>query len=235
MPVSPETEWILIASGLIAHADGELEGNEVERLMAIIDEQIPEQDYADWLSLIGDKAQLEARYAALADPPQAQHRALLEEAWTMAMVDGERSASELVVLARIAERFGVEPMQLEFWRTAWTEAEQELSIRVAELAVVCLSGNELLFEDDHSPFLDLLEKLPTSIEERERLGAFATAPPTDSAELARALAAMPRARRLQAFTLVAPLIRNTVGAEAARTRFVDVGHTAGLRDVADLL
>jgi tellurite resistance protein len=235
MPVSPETEWVLIASGLIAHADGELDGNEVERLMAIIDEQIPEQDYADWLSLIGDKAKLEARYDALPNPPEALHRVVLEQAWTMAMVDGDRSASELVVLVRIAERFGVEPMQLEFWRTAWTDAEQELSIRVAELAIVCLSGNELLFEDDHSPFLDLMERLPTSHDERQRLGALATEPPTDSAELARALAAMPRARRLQAFAMVAPLIRDSIGAEGARTRFIDVGQTAGLRDVATLL
>ena len=235
MPVSPETEWILIASGLIAHADGELDGSEIERLMAIVDEQIPDDDYSDWLSLIGDKAKLEARYAALADPPEAQHRMLLEQAWTMAMVDGERSSSELVVLAKIAERFGVEPVQLEFWRAAWTEAEQELSERVAELAVVCLSGNELLFEEDHSPFLDLLQRLPTSTEERERLAGFASEPPTDSAELAQALAAMPRARRLQAFVMVAPLIGHSVGAEAARTRFIDIGQTAGIRDVADLL
>ncbi|PRQ07963.1 tellurite resistance TerB family protein [Enhygromyxa salina] len=228
MPVSPETEWVLIASGLIAHADDELDGNEVERLMAIIDEQIPEEDYSDWLSLIGDKARLEAHYAALPDPPEAQHRVVLEQAWTMAMVDGDRSAAELVVLARIAERFGVEPMQLEFWRAAWTEAEQELAIRVAELAVVCLSNDDSLDEDDHSPFLDLIERLPTSHDERERLGALATQPPVDSAELARALAAMPRARRLQAFTLVAPLIQ----ADAARARYIDIAKTAGLRDIA---
>ncbi|KIG16911.1 hypothetical protein DB30_04073 [Enhygromyxa salina] len=233
--MSPETEWVLVASGLIAHADDELDGNEVERLMAIVDEQIPEEDYSDWLALIGDKAKLEARYAALPNPPEAQHRVVLEQAWTMAMVDGDRSASELVVLVNIAERFGVDPVQLEFWRAAWTEAEQELSLRVAEFAVVCLSGNELLFEDDHSLFLDLIARLPTTHDERERLGALANEPPVDSAELARALAAMPRIRRLQVFNMVAPLIRDAVGAEAARTRFVDIGQTAGLRDIANLL
>lgn len=235
MPVSAETEWVLIASALIAHADGELDGHEVERLMEIVDEQIPERDYADWLELIGDQAKLEVRYAALKDPPEAQQRVVLEQAWAMAMVDGFRSASELVVLARIAERFGVEPTQLDFWREAWAEAERELSIRVVELAIVCLSGNELLFEDDHSPFLDLVERLPTSNEERERLGALASQPPTDSAELARALAGMPRARRLQAFAMVAPLLRHTVGAEGARARFIDVGQAAGLRDIAEFL
>ncbi|MCA9699376.1 MAG: hypothetical protein KC431_17760, partial [Myxococcales bacterium] len=91
MPVSPEIEWILIACGLIAHADGHLDGNEVERLMSMVDDQIPADEYADWLDLLGDREALEARYAALPEPPASQHRSLLEEAWTMAMVDGTRN------------------------------------------------------------------------------------------------------------------------------------------------
>jgi uncharacterized tellurite resistance protein B-like protein len=235
MAVSPETEWILVACGLIAHADGVLDGNEVDRLMSMVDDRIPEDDYADWLAVIGDKEQLEARYAALPNPPEDQHRTILEEAWTMAMVDGERDAAELVVLARIAERFGVEPMQLEFWRSAWTTAEQEFSVRVAELATLCLGDGEPLFEDDHSPFLDLMVRLPTSSEERERLGGLATEPPSDREALARALAAMPRSRRLQAFTLVAPLVRFAVDRDGARERFQTIARTAGLLDVSEML
>lgn len=238
MPLNTEVEWILVACGLIAHADGVLDGNEVERLMAIVDDQIPPEDYAEWLEIIGDKQRLEARYAALADPPTAQHRTILEEAWTMAMVDGERQSSELVVLARIAERFGVEPMQLEFWRAAWTQAEQEFSNRVAELAAVSLGGGQPLFEDDHSGFLDLMERLPTSNEERQRLGGLATGSPDgpiDTDALARALAAMPRSRRVQAFSLVAPLVRHSADSDNARARFESIGRAAGLLDVGDLL
>lgn len=236
MAVSPETEWILIVCGLIAHADGVLDGNEVERLMGMVDDLIPEDDYGDWLGLIGDKAALDARYAEMPNPPEAQHRMILEEAWTMAMVDGERDAAELVVLARIAERFGVEPMQLEFWREAWTSAEQEFSIRVAELAMWCLAGGEALFEDDHSPYLDVMERLPTSSEERLRLGELATAPPANDAEtLGRALAALPRTRRNHAFAFVVPLVRFAVERDAAKERFEEVGRKAGLLEVGELL
>jgi len=238
MSLTTETEWILVACGLIAHADGVLDGNEVERLMAMVDDRIPPDDYAEWLDIVGDKQKLEARYAALANPPVAQHRAILEEAWAMAMADGERASSELVVLARIAERFGVEPMQLEFWRSAWTQAEQEFSHRVAELAVLSLGGGEAVFEDDHSAYLDLMERLPTSNEERQRLGALATSspnPPLDTDALARALAGMPRARRMQAFSFVAPLVRHSVDSDNARARFEQIGRAAGLLDVADLV
>jgi uncharacterized tellurite resistance protein B-like protein len=238
MSVSPETEWILVVCGLIAHADGVLDGHEVERLMAMVDDRIPEDEYAEWLDIIGDQKQLDARYAGLADPPAAQHRTILEEAWTMAMVDGERNASELVVLARIAERFGVEPIQLEFWRAAWTNAEQEFSHRVAELALLSLGGGEAVFEDDHSAFLDLMQHLPTSNDERHRLGTFATSlpnPPVESDALARALAAMPRSRRIQAFTLVAPLVRYSVDRDNATGRFETIGRAAGLLEVGELL
>jgi uncharacterized tellurite resistance protein B-like protein len=235
MPVSPETEWVLVACGLIAHADGVIDGIEAERLMALVDDRIGEDDYAEWLGVIGDKAELEARYAALPEPPAEQHRTLLEEAWTMAMVDGERNTEELVVLTRIAERLGVEPLQLEFWRAAWTRNEQEFAVRVAELAAVALGGGEALYEDDHSPFLDLIERLPTSNDERERLASLATSPPTDTSVLARALAAMPRSRRFQAFGLVAPLVRDAVETEQARARLVDIGKTAGLIDIERML
>ncbi len=238
MSLTPETEWILVVCGLIAHADGVLDGNEVERLMAMVDDRIPQDDYAEWLEIVGDKDRLEARYASLTDPPASQHRTILEEAWTMAMADGERAPAELVVLARIAERFGVEPMQLEFWRQAWTQAEQELSQRVAELAVLSLGGGQPVFEGDHSAYLDLMERLPTSNEERQRLGEIATAspnPPLDGDALARAFAAMPRPRRVQAFSLVAPLVRHSVDADNARQRFETIGRAAGLLDVADLV
>ena len=233
MPVAPETEWILVACGLIAHADGTLDGNEAERLMAMVDDRIAEDDYAEWLSVIGDRAELEARYARLPDPPAEQHRNLLEEAWAMAMVDGSRNVDELLVLTRIAERLGVEPLQLEFWREAWTHNEQEFASGVAELAVAVLGGGERLYEDDLSPVLDLIERLPTSAEERERLAGFATAPPSDVDALARRLAGMPRSRRVQAFALVAPLADAGVD-ERARGRFVDIGRTAGLIDIERL-
>ena len=234
MPVAPDVEWILVACGLIAHADDVLEGKEVERLLAMVDDQIPEHDYADWLAIIGDKAKLEARYASLPEPPADQHRAVLEQAWAMTTVNGTRHTQELLVLARIAERFGVDPMQLEFWRAAWTRDEQLFATCVAELAAMVLGGGEPLYEDDLSPFLDLLERLPTSEQERERLAELPAAPPTDAAALARTLASVPRRRRLRAFELVAPLVRASVYPAPARERLIEIGASAGLLDIATL-
>lgn len=231
MPVSLETEWVLVACGLIAHADGVLDGAEAERLMAMVDDRIPEDDYAEWLAVIGSQAALEARYAELPNPPPEQHRALLEEAWTMAMVDGSRDTEELLVLTRIAERLGVEPMQLEFWREAWTRNEQEFADAVGSLAAIVLGGGQPIYEDDLSGFLDTVERLPTSQAERERLAGLATTPPSDSGPLTRTLAGMPRSRRIQAFGLVAPLVGSSVEAEQARARFVELGRTAGLIDI----
>lgn len=228
MPVSPETQWVLVACGLIAHADGEIDGNEAERLMAMVDDKIPADDYADWLGWIGDRAKLEELYAALPDPPADQHRNLLEEAWTMAMVDGTRNTDELVVLARLAERLGVEPMQLEFWREAWTTAEREFATYAAQLALWSLAGGEALFEDDHSPYLDLIERLPTSVEERERLRPLAEQPGVDHSALGHGLAAMAKAKRIRLFKLVGPLVRDAAGAEEALARFRELAKDAGL-------
>lgn len=231
MPVSPETQWVLVACGLIAHADGEIDGNEAERLMAMVDEKIPADDYADWLGWIGDRAKLDELYASLPDPPPEQHRNLLEEAWTMAMVDGTRNTDELVVLAKLAERLGVEPMQLEFWREAWTTAEREFATHGAQLALWSLAGGEALFEDDHSPYLDLIERLPTSVEERERLRALAEHPAIDRGELARGLAALAKPKRIRLFKLIGPLVRDAAATEEALTRFRELAKDAGLSTV----
>ncbi|MFV8753448.1 TerB family tellurite resistance protein [Nannocystaceae bacterium ST9] len=231
MPVSPETQWVLVACGLIAHADGEIDGNEAERLMAMVDDKIPADDYADWLGWIGDRAKLEAIYAALPDPPADQHRNLLEEAWTMAMVDGTRNTDELVVLARLAERLGVEPMQLEFWREAWSAAEREFARHAAEAAAWSLAGEGSLYEDDHSPYLDLVERLPTSTEERERLRALAQQPAVEPGALARSLAALAKPKRIRLFKLVGPLVRDAAMADQALARFQQLAKDAGLMSV----
>lgn len=228
MPVSPETQWVLVACGLIAHADGEIDGNEAERLMAMVDEKIPADDYADWLGWIGDRAKLEEFYATLPDPPPEQHRNLLEEAWTMAMVDGSRNTDELLVLARLADRLGVEPMQLEFWREAWTQAEREFALLTVQAGAWSLAGGEPLFEADHSPFLDLVERVPTSHEERDQLRSLAQAPSFDRAALGRELAAMAKPKRVRLFKLVGPLIRDAAAPDAALERFRLLANDAGL-------
>lgn len=233
MAVPQDTQWLLVACGLIAHADGEIDGNEAERLMAMVDDRIPPDDYADWLGWIGDRVKLEELYATLPDPPADQHRALLEEAWTMAMVDGERNTEELIVLARIAERLGVEPMQLEFWREAWSRGEREFASACARTCLWALAGGEPLFEADHSPYLDLVERLPTSHDERERLRALANAPAIDREALARELATLSKPKRIRLFRLLGSLVRGAAQPDEAHARARALANESGLIGVSD--
>lgn len=233
MAVSLETQWLLVACGLIAHADGEIDGNEAERLMAMVDDRIPPDDYAQWLGIVGDHGQLAHLYAELPLPPPEQHRALLEEAWTMAMVDGERNTEELVVLTGIAERLGVEPVQLEFWREAWSRGEREFAATCARTCLWALGGGEAIFEADHSPYLDLVERLPTSHEERAKLRALASAPSIDRDALVRELASLAKPKRIRLFRLIGPLVRDAAQADQAHARARALANDCGLISVSD--
>lgn len=127
MALSLPTQWTLVASGLMAHADHVLSGEECERLMALVDEEVDGDAYAEWMSIVSDPARLSATLASLPVPPTASHRPILEEAWLMAVVDGERVEAELDALRGIAKRLGVAPAQLESWRDAWNAAQDSFA------------------------------------------------------------------------------------------------------------
>ena len=59
MALSLTTQWTLVASGLVAHADHVLSGEECERLMALVDEEVDGDGYAQWMSIISDRERLE--------------------------------------------------------------------------------------------------------------------------------------------------------------------------------
>ncbi|MBC8073935.1 MAG: TerB family tellurite resistance protein, partial [Deltaproteobacteria bacterium] len=133
MGLDPIKQWTLLCGGLVAHADGVLDGHECERLMAVLEaaEGLGSDEYTAWMAAIADAARLEELLAALPPPPPEHHRELLEGAWVMAVVDGRRSPEESQMIDRLAARMGVEPVQLEYWRDAWTAAEQEFARAVA--------------------------------------------------------------------------------------------------------
>src|SRR5690606_23000467 len=57
------TTWTLTACGLMAHADGVLDGEECDRITAMIEEEVgtDADAYAEWLAVVGDRASLEAK------------------------------------------------------------------------------------------------------------------------------------------------------------------------------
>ena len=224
---NPQTEWTIVVCGLIAHADGVLDGEECERLLAFIDDEMDADSYSDWLALVGDKAGLEAKLAELPPPPADQHRELLEQAWSMAMVDGERCEEEVEQLKEIALAIGVEPMQLEFWREAWTQTEHEFAEATAAGAAAVLAGNGPLFPDDREGFAELLRVLPTTNDHREELKA-ATAVGGDVVTVGLRLTGMNRKVRKRAMMMIAPLVVAAAQKEDARSRFVELAVGSGL-------
>ncbi|MCA9654360.1 MAG: TerB family tellurite resistance protein [Myxococcales bacterium] len=173
MALSLQTQWTLVASGLVAHADHVLTGEECERLMAMVDAEVDGDEYGDWMKTISDAEALEGLLKTLDKPPADSHRQILEDAWLMAVVDGERADEEIAVLERVAEVLGVEMLQLEFWREAWTQAQHDYAETVtAALAWVLGDGAELddQAEDAISEFVGTL---PTTHEHREALATAA--------------------------------------------------------------
>lgn len=227
MAIKPETEWTIVVCGLIAHADGVLDGEECERLLSFIDEEIEADSYSDWLAIVGDKAALEAKLSELEPPAAEHHRELLEAAWSMAMVDGERCEAEVEQLQEIALAIGVEPVQLEFWRDAWTQSEREFSDVVSAATAAILGGNGPLFAEDRELFSEFLARLPTTNDHRDELRAHAGAG-GDVVTIGLRLTGMPRKARKRALMVIAPVVGAASRAEECKARFVQLAVGGGL-------
>ncbi len=230
MAISPETEWTIVVCGLIAHADGVLDGEECERLLSFIDDEIDADAYSEWLAIVGDKAALEGKLADLEPPSAEHHRDLLEAAWSMAMVDGERCDDEVEQLKEIALAIGVEPVQLDFWRDAWTQAEREFSAMASVGAAAVLGGKGPVFPEDRERFSDFLGRLPTTNSHRDELRA-AAAGGGDVVTIGLHLTGMPRKVRKRAMKVIAPLVIEASRADDCRQRFVELAVGSGLTPV----
>ena len=57
--LTPEQEWTLVACGLIAHADDELEFGEWDQILRLIDAAVDDEEMQPWLDLLGDRPALE--------------------------------------------------------------------------------------------------------------------------------------------------------------------------------
>ncbi len=197
MAVSLQTQWTLVASGLVAHADHVLAGEECDRLMAMVEQEIDGDEYAEWMGAVADPMRLQSLLEGLDAPPESMHREILEEAWLMAVVDGERADEELQTLERIATHLGVPAPQLQEWREAWTTAQYDYAdLAVASLTWL-LAGDAEVSEDDHGTVHDFVHALPTTHEHREVLaGASPSASAQDIDQRVRALG-KPQRRDLQ--------------------------------------
>lgn len=227
MALSLTTQWTLVASGLVAHADHVLSGEECERLMALVDEEVDGDAYAQWMSIVSDRERLESMLVGLSPPPPESHRQILEDAWMMAVVDGERVDAELETLQRIATRLKVEPMQLEFWREAWSAAQHAYAdTAVAALGLVLGGGGPALPEDD-GVIQRFVHGLPTTHEHRATLTAVGLVP-QDRDEVQRRLAALPRTQRRDLVRRLASATNGAAREADTRERWRALGQELGL-------
>jgi hypothetical protein len=90
-----------------------------------------------------------------------------------------------------------------------------------------LGGDGPVFPADRAKVRDAVERLPTTAEHREELLS-AAAVPSLRGDVAGALAALPRARRLQLLHLLADLVVESERSEAAGRRFVELATRAGI-------
>lgn len=229
MALSLESQWTVVACGVMAHADGVLDGEECDLLLAMVEGEADAEEYSAWLSTISDRERLEEMLLQLPTPPQISHRELLETAWTVAVADGQRTPSEQEALERIAARLGVESVQLEFWREAWTQGQASLAELVVDAGCVALAGNAPLDADARATIRQLTRSVPTTDDHREELVA-GTAIPKDADGVARQLRALPKRRRQWVLKSLAGLPAQSNRREDTRRRLHDLGRDAGLSD-----
>ena len=229
MALSLTTQWTLVASGLVAHADHVLSGEECERLMALVDEEVDGDAYAQWMSIVSDRERLDATLAGLAAPPLESRRQILEDAWLMAVVDGERVDAEIDALRRIASRLAVDAKQLESWREAWSTTQHAYAeTAVAALAHV-LGGGEPGQPEDEGSIERFVHSLPTTHEHRAKLVAAGLRPQT-AERVQQRTRALSRAQRRDLVRRLATAAVAAAQADDAHARWRALGRELGLSD-----
>lgn len=233
MTLTPEQEWILVACGLIAHADGELKDGECDLILAMLDDRLPESEHTRWLDLLADHEVLRRTFAELPPPLPAFTEQTLERAWSMALADGEGSAAEVVVMEEIAAQLGVTAHELTGWRRQWSERAAELAEHIAAFAAVLIHCDGVLDQDEAAQYRALLERLPLAPGRRAALADqnLLCAPQLD--HVGAHLAALPRDRRLSVLRAIAPLVPASSRPELGREFFLDLASFAAVpRDQA---
>lgn len=224
------SEWVLVISGLIAHADGVLESAECERLLSMLDEEgVDAETYSSWVSNIGDRSFLEERFEALPRPDGDLVPVLLREAWHMAMADGTRATEEEEALVAVAARLGVDAAALAKHRDAWAADELSFAEVVATAALGVAGDGQPLPEDARPWFKAFIEALPTEGDHREELLAMAVVP-TSMAEGTRAFEGLERRSAIRCLRLVSKVVATHPRPDLARARFERLVQGASLSE-----
>ena len=228
MTLMPEQEWILVACGLIAHADGDLKDGESDLILAMLEEQLPEDEHRRWLELLRDLDGLRATFRELPPPLPAFTEQTLEKAWAMALADGDASPSEVAVMEEIAGQLGVNARELAGWRRQWTEQAADLGEHIAAFAAVMIHHDGVLDTDEIAQYRALLDRLPLAPERRNTLAAEYLAAAPKLNHVGARLAALPRERRLAVLRAIGPLVSASSHADLGRDFFLELATIAAV-------
>ncbi|MBL4685228.1 MAG: hypothetical protein JKY37_11605 [Nannocystaceae bacterium] len=229
MTLSLASQWKLVAAGLMAHADEVIVGEECERLMVLVEEEVDGDEYGEWLSIVSDPDKLRTTLASLAPLPAADHRAVLEEAWMMAVIDGVRHPQEIAMLETLGETLGVESVQLEFWREAWAQAQNDRAETTVRTLATLLASHDPAART--SVMDTVLFELPTTTEHRDALAVIAKLPQT-RADVVQRTMALSKTLRYDVVARVANAIAGVDNAEQAQTELRSIATEAGLSEEA---
>lgn len=227
MPLTPEQEWILVASGLVAHADDVIEVGEWDQVLRLVDGKLDDADTEAWLDILADRGQLEQRFKGLDPVPGAMAKGVLERAWDMALADGAASEVEIEVHDRVAERLGVDLAEAETWRAAWNDRAAQRAELVVAYAAIMANLDGQLDAGEAAEFDTLLERMPVPVARRVELAASLHQPP-ELDELVGRLAALETESRRAVLAEIAPMVHASRRGEREKTAFMELAKGVGL-------
>jgi hypothetical protein len=225
--LTPEQEWTLVACGLIAHADDELEFGEWDQILRLIDASVDDEQVQPWLDVLGDRPALERRFAELDPPLPFVCEQLLEQAWRMALADGSGSEVEAAVHDRIAEKFGVSAEQAQSWRERWTAEAATRAELVVSFAAALANLDGRMDSAEAVQFDSLLERMPLPVSRRVALAGLLYAPPKLD-ELGTRLAALEPEAREAVLYEIAPLVQASHSGDREREVFLELAALAAV-------
>ncbi len=231
--LTPEQEWTLVACGLIAHADDMLEFGEWEQILRLIDATVDDAGLQPWLDMLGDRRELERRFAELAPPLPFFAEQLLEQAWQMALADGSGSEVEAEVHDRIADKLGVATERAAELRRVWTGKAGERAELVIGFAAALANVDGRMDSAEAAQFDSLLERMPVPVARRVELAALLYMPP-NLADLGRRLAVLEEDARVAVLQEIAVLVEASSDGSRERRVFLELAELAAIsRDRAE--
>jgi hypothetical protein len=225
--LTPEQEWILVACGMIAHADDMLEFGEWDQILRLIDANVGDEQLQPWLDMLGDRPTLERRFAELEPPLPFFAEELLEHAWRMALADGSGSEVEAAVHDRIAEKIGIDLEQAQTWRDRWTAQAAARAELVVGFAAALANLDGRMDSAEASQFDSLLERMPVPVARRLELQMLLYVPPKLD-DLGRRLAGLEPDARESVLYEIAPLVLASERGERERQVFFELAELAAV-------